>query len=50
MIDREITYQLMQLFYKGVVRQILLKTIMDTKTEWDDTLLEIADKIFEYKG
>lgn len=48
MVDVNVTYNLMKLFYKGVLRDIILKVVLDTKTEWDDQLLEVADKIFEY--
>lgn len=47
-VDPVLTLQLIKIFYKGVLRPIVFKAVIDTKTEWDDGLLEVADRIFEY--
>ena len=49
MFSPELGYAVCKLVYKGLIRDILVKVVLDTKTEWDDGLLELADKVFDYK-
>lgn len=48
-INPEMTITFLKMFYKSLLRDILLKVVMDSKYEWDDTLLELTDSIFDYK-
>ena len=48
-INPILTIQLIRLFYNGVIRPILLKAVLDTKTAFDDELLQVADQLMGYK-
>lgn len=41
---------MMKAAYKYLLRDILLKAIDDPDEEWDDTVMEIIDRLFDYKG
>jgi len=45
----KIYYDILRMAYKGVLRDLLIKTIDDPNTEWDNILLETMDKIFGYE-
>jgi len=45
----DLTYKVICLFYKAVLRDILVDVVTDTKTTFDDTLLELTDKLFAEK-
>lgn len=47
-ISPELAYQFSKLFYKNVLRSAVVDIVVDTRTKWDDGLLEICDRIFNY--
>lgn len=47
-LSPEMTIQFIKMFYRGLLRDILMKVVLDTKYSWDDSLLELADKVFGY--
>lgn len=48
-LNPELTVKFIQMFYNGLLRQILVKVVVDSKYSWDDSLLELADEIFGYE-
>lgn len=46
----EMSIELIRLFYKQLLRDILVKVSISTEFEWDDKLVELCDKVFGYKG
>lgn len=41
--------KIVQMLYKAILRGLLLKAIDDPDTEWDDIVLSIVDRAFDYK-
>ena len=41
-------WSIAKLAYGSILRDLLKKSIDDPDTEWDDIVLSICDKIFEY--
>ena len=41
-------YQLACMAYRMILRSLLLKAVDDPDEQWDDILLSIVDKIFNY--
>ena len=39
-----------KVIYKMVLRDLLMRAIDDPDQEWDDWVLGICDKIFDYQG
>ena len=48
MISSEMMYNLSKLLYKMVLRDIIYGIVCDTKTQFDDNLLLVCDKMFGY--
>lgn len=46
----QIIWNLAKYLYAHILREILIKAIDDPSTEWDDFVLSICDKVFDYKG
>lgn len=45
-ISPELAYQFSKLFYKNVLRRAIIDIVVDSRTKWDDGLLELCDRIF----
>jgi len=45
-----VVWALAKYLNKNILRQILKDAIDDTKTQWDDFVLSICDKVFDYEG
>jgi len=43
-------YKLVCMAYREVLRDLLKKAINDPNEEWDDVVLEVMDKLFNYGG
>lgn len=41
-------WSLATMAYNTILRDLLIKAIDDPDSQWDDTVLSIVDKIFEY--
>jgi len=41
-------FGLVKIAYRMILRDLLLSAIEDPNQEWDDIVLEICDKIFDY--
>jgi len=41
-------FGLVKIAYRMILRDLLLSAIEDPDQEWDDIVLEICDKIFDY--
>ena len=41
-------FGLVKIAYRMILRDLLLSAIEDPDTEWDDIVLDICDKIFDY--
>lgn len=47
-IKPELAYSFAKLFYKNILRGAVVDIVVDSKTKWDDGLLELCDRIFNY--
>lgn len=43
-----VIWQIACVLYAKVLRHLLVKTIEDPDTEWDDVILRITDSIFDF--
>lgn len=43
-----VIFSLIKTVYSKILRPLLVKAIDDPEEEWDDVLLRIIDRIFEY--
>jgi len=41
-------YQLAQMSYRLILRDILVKAIDDPENDWDDVVISMVDRIFNY--
>jgi len=41
-------FSLVKIAYKMILRDLLVSAIEDPNQEWDDVVLDILDKIFDY--
>jgi hypothetical protein len=48
MITPDLAYRLVCMFYKMVLRDLIYGIVIDTKNKFDDNLLLVCDKLFEY--
>lgn len=44
-----VIYSVAKTLYSSILRELLTKAISDPDQEWDDVVLTICDKIFDYK-
>ena len=42
--------KVMSMLYSQILRSLLKKAIDDPEQEWDDFVLDLCDKIFDYNG
>ena len=42
-------FSLMKMAYKMILRDLLVSAIDDPNQEWDNVVLDITDKIFDYQ-
>ena len=43
-------YRLLCMAYAQILRELVQKAIEDPNSDWDDTVITILDKLFDYKG
>lgn len=48
MLSSELCYRLLCLLYKMILREIIYGIVIDTKSKFDDNLLIVCDKLFQY--
>jgi len=41
---------LMKMAYSSILRGLLKRAIDDPDAEWDDIVLSVVDKVFDYEG
>ena len=46
----EAIFGLAKMAYKMFLRELLVKAIEDPSSEWDDLVLAICDRIFDYEA
>ena len=46
----EIIYRLVCMAYAEILRELLKKAIDNPNEEWDDIVLDMLDKLFNYQG
>jgi len=49
-MKHEALYQLVCLAYAVIIRPLIKRAVDDPDEEWDDVLLNVLDKLFNYKG
>ena len=42
--------QVAKLIYKTILRDLLCKAINDPEQEWDDIVLSVCDRLFDYEA
>jgi hypothetical protein len=42
-------YQMLCMAYATLLRDLVKKAVDDPKEEWDDVLLNVMDRLFDYK-
>ncbi|MCD6126074.1 MAG: hypothetical protein J7J19_03600 [Thaumarchaeota archaeon] len=42
-------YRLLCMAYAQILRELVQKAIEDPNSDWDDTVITILDKLFDYK-
>lgn len=42
--------KVVSMLYSQILRGLLKKAIDDPNEEWDDFVLDLCDKVFDYKG
>jgi len=45
-----VIYALLKQIYKTILRPLLVKAIDDPDEDWDDVVLSIVDKLFDYSA
>ena len=43
-------YRLLCMAYAQILRELVQQAIEDPNSDWDDTVITILDKLFDYKG
>ena len=49
MVKFNVMWTMAKYLYANVLRSILLKAIDDPGEEWDDVIMAVCDRVFEYK-
>jgi len=44
-----ILFNVAKMLYSGIFRNLLKKAVDDPNEEWDDIVLDMCDRIFDYK-
>ncbi len=45
-----VLYKLLCMAYAQILRDLVKKAIDDPNTDWDDTVMMILDRLFNYEG
>jgi hypothetical protein len=45
-----VLWNLAKLAYRQILRNLLYDAVNDPKEEWDDVILEITDRLFDYNN
>jgi len=49
-VKYEALYRLVCMAYAVIIRSLVKRAVDDPDSEWDDTLMKVLDKLFNYEG